>query len=144
MCVSSSNHHSVSTMVHLEEFFQEISLSILFSRFTFFSTYLDTSPIFFWVWDILSTLYWKFWLIPSKKYHSRIIWIRTDYPFFCCLHSIINILIVYRSVLLLILIILVRHYVYFMLIWSVQAFLAFCLLRSSYVSFFKCQHGRQL
>ena len=77
-------------------------------------------------WDCPSTGYKEFGLIPPKD-NIIVRYCEYDHLLFICLPPILTTLIICRVVLLLILIILFRHCVNFLLLWSVYSFLAFYL-----------------
>ena len=133
---------SVFTVVHrVNGITQAVSPTILFSGFAFFSSYSSTASPPRWLWDCSSTPYLKFRLTsPKDSTIARLS--QSDHHLFCYIPAILTTLIVFRVVLLLIRIILIRPCVNFMLFRSVRTP---CIqsLMLGYASFFDCKQDRQ-
>ena len=111
------------------------------------STSNSIGSLFFFAYPTASP-YCQVWTLSQHVLFGIKIGILKDsticwFLLFSCLSPILTILIVYRPVLILILIILVRLCVCFLLMWSVFPFLAFCLLISNLIYFFDCHTGWQ-
>ena len=139
------SYPNVSTVMHLDSgIAKAITPTTLFSSFFFYSTYLDACLIFAESETVPAhSIGGSDWHLPKTVPYFWLLLNRYDLHLLCCLPPILTTLLVYRPILLLILIVLVRSCICFKMIQLIFSLLAFCLLMLNPVNFFEFKLGRQ-